>query len=396
MSEKIFVVIEAPSDATTAWFKPLSEIVRFMDEEAIEKLKNRMAGSLFLYDNESRTIHACRNFAVELSEELSNYKVVTVSKNDSWEFAMYVLLLTFNAMNVSDDFKSLVEHQKHMAYEIACNYEAVELKVIIPETTEKPSNWFDCLHEELYGTFFGYFMDHNEDHKRLSSIKNKEFEQTNIVKKDVKPEGNLGKDLENILEKHSQNISSKDSESVDSAKHLSDDNTNTDPNVSVKNDRKDHKIRWDLIPMDAINEIAKVYTAGADKYGENRWQNLKNGLERYRGAAFRHLFAYMQGSRYDEETKCMHLAQCAWNVIAMLWLDMHDKGKFPFVSIDDSGFLNLSDLDKTDGSPFDKLMEFVKKESKLKGDETVRMLEYATRFVRDSYPVQATGNISPE
>ena len=111
---------------------------------------------------------------------------------------------------------------------------------------------------------------------------------------------------------------------------FSDDSTNTDPTVSVKNDRKDHKVRWDLIPMEPINEIAKVYTAGAVKYGPDRWQNLENGFNRYRGAACRHLFEYMQGNRYDKETKCMHLAQAAWNLIAMIWLDMHGKGLFPF------------------------------------------------------------------
>ena len=42
-------------------------------------------------------------------------------------------------------------------------------------------------------------------------------------------------------------------------------------NVDFKNDKKDHKIRWELIPLDIMNEIAKVYTVGAEKYEDNSW-----------------------------------------------------------------------------------------------------------------------------
>lgn len=40
---------------------------------------------------------------------------------------------------------------------------------------------------------------------------------------------------------------------------------------SIKNDRKDHKLRWDLLPLKLLEEVVRVYTAGAEKYGENRW-----------------------------------------------------------------------------------------------------------------------------
>ena len=35
---------------------------------------------------------------------------------------------------------------------------------------------------------------------------------------------------------------------------------------SVKNDFKDHKLRWDLLPLQEIEDIVEVYTAGAEKY----------------------------------------------------------------------------------------------------------------------------------
>lgn len=95
---------------------------------------------------------------------------------------------------------------------------------------------------------------------------------------------------------------------------------------SVKNDFKDDKLRWDLLPMEEIEDIVRVYHAGAKKYGPNRWRNLDNGFERYRAAAARHLMEYLKGERIDADTGCFHLAQYAWNAIAMLWYDKHNKG----------------------------------------------------------------------
>ena len=95
---------------------------------------------------------------------------------------------------------------------------------------------------------------------------------------------------------------------------------------SIKNDFKDHKLRWDLLPLQEIEDIVRVYTAGADKYGDNTWQNLDNGYQRYKAALFRHLLEYEKGNKTDEDTGCLHLAQVVWNAIAMLYYDKHNKG----------------------------------------------------------------------
>ena len=97
----------------------------------------------------------------------------------------------------------------------------------------------------------------------------------------------------------------------------------------MKNDIIDDKLRWDLLPMEEIEDIVRVYHAGAKKYGPNKWQNLDNGFERYRAAAAGHLMEYMKGERVDSDTGCFHLAQYAWNCIAMLWYDKHGKGLIP-------------------------------------------------------------------
>lgn len=54
--------------------------------------------------------------------------------------------------------------------------------------------------------------------------------------------------------------------------------------TGMKNDKLDDKTRWELIPLDCLEDIARVYTEGAKKYGDNNWQNLENGYERYKGA----------------------------------------------------------------------------------------------------------------
>ena len=100
-------------------------------------------------------------------------------------------------------------------------------------------------------------------------------------------------------------------------------------NISVKNDFLDHKLRWDLLPLQEIEDIVKAYTVGADKYGENNWKYLENGYNRYKAAMFRHLLEYEKGTEFDEETGCRHLAQVAWNAISMLYLSKRKEIKKP-------------------------------------------------------------------
>ena len=91
-----------------------------------------------------------------------------------------------------------------------------------------------------------------------------------------------------------------------------------------KNDKKDDKTRWELMPLDCLEDIARVYTEGAKKYGDNTWQYLDNGYQRYKGALLRHLYR-SENETFDEETGCRHLAQVAWNAIALLWLSKAEE-----------------------------------------------------------------------
>lgn len=87
---------------------------------------------------------------------------------------------------------------------------------------------------------------------------------------------------------------------------------------SQKNDRKDGKLRWELLPLEEVEELVKVYTFGAAKYAENSWQKLPDGYRRYKAALFRHILAYEKGETMDPESGLLHLAHAAWNALAML------------------------------------------------------------------------------
>lgn len=47
-------------------------------------------------------------------------------------------------------------------------------------------------------------------------------------------------------------------------------------NESIKNDRKDDKVMMELLPWPELEEVGKVYTAGAKKYGQTFQTDIKD------------------------------------------------------------------------------------------------------------------------
>ena len=83
---------------------------------------------------------------------------------------------------------------------------------------------------------------------------------------------------------------------------------------AIKNDQ--NKLRMDLLPPDALEEIARVFTYGAKQYGENNWSN---GFEWHRiyGATLRHLNAFWKGNNFDEVGN-LHLACAGCNILMLI------------------------------------------------------------------------------
>lgn len=88
--------------------------------------------------------------------------------------------------------------------------------------------------------------------------------------------------------------------------------------------KDDHqKIRWDLFPFAAADEVVRVLTYGAKKYGDENWRKVPDLQRRYMGAALRHLSSYIQGQENDPESNLSHLA----HAVCSLMFIMEDKLK---------------------------------------------------------------------
>lgn len=77
------------------------------------------------------------------------------------------------------------------------------------------------------------------------------------------------------------------------------------------------KVRMDLLPPKAMEEIAKVFTYGSHKYGDN---NYRKGMEWSKCLASmkRHILDFEKGIDFDSESGCRSLACAATNAIFLL------------------------------------------------------------------------------
>ncbi len=83
--------------------------------------------------------------------------------------------------------------------------------------------------------------------------------------------------------------------------------------TGAQRDLQTGKGYYHLIPFIAIERLAKLYEAGAEKYGPNNWQK---GIPifAYVNSAIRHVFKLKEGWT-DED----HAAAALWNVAGYMW-----------------------------------------------------------------------------
>ena len=77
----------------------------------------------------------------------------------------------------------------------------------------------------------------------------------------------------------------------------------------------------------ALWHVGLVGTYGANKYTDNGWISVADGINRYSDAGLRHYLRRMMGEEYDEESKLLHLAHEAWNALAQLELYLREQEK---------------------------------------------------------------------
>jgi len=85
------------------------------------------------------------------------------------------------------------------------------------------------------------------------------------------------------------------------------------------------KTRFDLIPFEAIGEIADVLEYGAKKYEAHNWARGAD-WSRYFSALCRHVFAWWAGEDKDPETGFSHLAHAGCCLCFLMQYQRHGWG----------------------------------------------------------------------
>lgn len=75
--------------------------------------------------------------------------------------------------------------------------------------------------------------------------------------------------------------------------------------------------RFDLIPVEALQEVARVYGFGAEKYSEHNWRLGYEWSKSY-AAMLRHANQFWAGENDDEETGLSHLASVIFHAMALM------------------------------------------------------------------------------
>lgn len=94
--------------------------------------------------------------------------------------------------------------------------------------------------------------------------------------------------------------------------------------MAKRHDNKKNKL--ELIPAKAIEEVGKVFTFGAEKYGEYNWQK---GMDwtRMIGSMERHLNAIKRGEDFDLESGLLHSAHLTCNALMLTeYYSIHKQG----------------------------------------------------------------------
>jgi hypothetical protein len=104
------------------------------------------------------------------------------------------------------------------------------------------------------------------------------------------------------------------------------------------------KDRYDLVPADALAQLVRVYTIGAQKYADRNWERGFVWMDCY-ASLMRHIQAWAQGEDLDvgpngesgpypdqpdihmKWTGLPHMALASWNCMALLTFFLRSVGE---------------------------------------------------------------------
>jgi hypothetical protein len=87
------------------------------------------------------------------------------------------------------------------------------------------------------------------------------------------------------------------------------------------------KSRPGLIPGRVLLAIGEVLAFGVKKYGVDNWKLVPDSRRRYLDALMRHMAAWSDGERLDQESGLPHLAHACTCVVFLLYFEL--TGEWP-------------------------------------------------------------------
>jgi hypothetical protein len=94
--------------------------------------------------------------------------------------------------------------------------------------------------------------------------------------------------------------------------------------------RKDDggKVRFDLLPADALHEVARAFMSGLAAPGRepHNW-NKGTIWSRYWNAPQRHLWAWLRGEQLDPQSGVSHLAHAVAGLLILLAYELRGIGE---------------------------------------------------------------------
>ena len=125
--------------------------------------------------------------------------------------------------------------------------------------------------------------------------------------------------LKNSKIKESQKDTSNVSENIKSPIKMKDTKSDTQQ-VGMKDVA--NKLRWDLLPVELVEEVVRVLTYGANKYPDAssvpNWTLVEDASNKYYAAAMRHIVEYRKGNLTDNESGLLHLAHAITNLLLLI------------------------------------------------------------------------------
>lgn len=115
------------------------------------------------------------------------------------------------------------------------------------------------------------------------------------------------------------------------------------------------KLPVELVPPLFIRMVALVLLFGARKYKKNNWMKGMQWSEIIAGT-IRHIYAFMEGKEYDEESGLPHLAHAACGLMFLIWF-AYGPNKNKYVEFDDRAYQWNDSEGKAINDPWEKEVE---------------------------------------